>query len=137
MYLHAGGVLCFAGNVQATVINGRLVGNSLKPLVVVQQAKLTVSGSTLAHNYALPAQDSNTQQQPAGAVIAFDSATLLLQGSLLHNNSGGFGGALLATQQSRVIIRGSNFSSNVASDQGGCCKGGVARPSFLMGSLIR
>jgi hypothetical protein len=116
--LPAGGVLCFAEDVHATVSNGNMLGNSLKPLVVMQQAILTVTASTFAHNYALPANNSDTQQQPAGALMTYDSATLLLQDSLLHNNSAGVGGALIVSQQSRVTITGSNFSKNVANDQG-------------------
>jgi hypothetical protein len=120
--LKAGGVLCFAGDAQATVTNGILLSNSLKPLVVMQHANLTVNASTFAHNYAPLAKDSSTQQQPAGALMTYDSATLLLQDSLLHNNSAGVGGALIVSQQSRVIIRRSNFSRNLANDQGEDCK---------------
>jgi hypothetical protein len=108
--------------VQAVVTNGNFLSNSLKPLVVMQEANLTVINSTLEHNYALPAQGSSTQQQPAGAIMTYDAATLLLQGSMLHNNSAGVGGALLATQQSRVNIRGSNISKNLAKDQGKACE---------------
>jgi hypothetical protein len=119
--LSAGGVLCFACDVQATVSNGNLLSNSLKPLVVMQHANLTVVASTFAHNHAPQAENSNTQQQPGGALITYDSATLLLQDSLLHNNSAGVGGALIVSQQSRVNIRGS-FSRNFANDQGEFCR---------------
>lgn len=117
-HLPAGGALCLAGSVIAEVTSGNLAGNSLKPLVVMQQATLTVSNTSLTHNYALPAQGRNTQEQPGGALMAYDSATLLLQQSLLHNNSAGVGGALLAGQQTRVSIRGCNISMNVANGQG-------------------
>jgi hypothetical protein len=120
--LPAGGALCIAGEVKAEVTNGSLLSNSLKPLVVMQQATLTVSNSTLAHNYELPPQDSNKQQQPGGALVAYDSSMLLLQGSLLHNNSAGVGGALLATHQSCVTIKGSDISRNAAIGQGAFCR---------------
>jgi hypothetical protein len=106
-------LLVFGGNVNATITGGRFSHiQAGVALVVMNQAELT------AHNTVITDYRGNR----ARAVMAVDDSTVAIYNSTVSNMTGA--GAVVARNESRVIINDSTFTSNIYKALGSNPKGG-------------